>query len=64
MKLMLNRKKVGNVTEKGLIMICMDYWAKALKPAVQDILQMKKKSGQRVRSEGTVFSLKVGDQSQ
>jgi hypothetical protein len=61
---MLNRKKVGNVTEKGLVIIRRDYWAKTLKPAVQEIVQMKKKNGQRVRSEGTGFSLKAGDQSQ
>ncbi|CAG8876349.1 unnamed protein product [Penicillium nalgiovense] len=44
-KLMLNRKKVGSVTEKGLVIAPRNYWTKALKPAVEEMLQMKKKNG-------------------
>ncbi|KAJ6004602.1 hypothetical protein N7540_012971 [Penicillium herquei] len=63
-KLMLNRKKVGSVTEKGLVVAPRDYWAKDLKPAVEEMLQMKKKNGQRVRSEGTAVIVKADDRSQ
>ncbi|KAJ5344402.1 hypothetical protein N7452_002406 [Penicillium brevicompactum] len=42
-KLMLNRKKVGSVTEKGLVIAPRNYWTKALKPAVEEMLQMKRK---------------------
>lgn len=48
----------------SLVIARMDYWAKALKAAVQEILQKKKRNGQRVRSQGTAFSFKAGDQSQ
>lgn len=63
-KLMLNRKKLGSVTEKGLVIAPRNYWTKVLKPAVEEMLQMKKKNGQRVRSEGTAVTVKAGDRSQ
>jgi hypothetical protein len=63
-KLMLNRKKVGSVTEKGLVIAPRNYSTKVLKPAVEEMLQMKKKNGQRVRSEGTAVTVKAGDRSQ
>ncbi|KAJ5608658.1 hypothetical protein N7528_009225 [Penicillium herquei] len=52
------------VSEKGLVLAPRDYWTEALKPAVEEMLQMKKKSGQRVRSEGTAVTVKASDRSQ
>ncbi|KAJ5100912.1 hypothetical protein N7456_006964 [Penicillium angulare] len=63
-KLMFNKKKVGSVTDKGLVVAPRDYWTKSLKPAVEEMLQMKKKNGQRVRSEGTAVIVKTDDRSQ
>ena len=56
-KLMLNRKKVGSVTEKGLVIAPREYWIETLKPAVEEMLQMKKKNSQRVRSAIQYFPL-------
>jgi hypothetical protein len=63
-KLMFNRKKVGSVTEKDLVLAPSDYWVNTLKPAVEEMLQMKKKSGQRVRSEGTAVTVKADSRCQ
>jgi hypothetical protein len=63
-KIMFNRKKVGSVTEKDLVVAPRYYWAETLKPAVEIMLQMKKKGGQRVRSEGTAVTVKAADRSQ
>ncbi|KAJ5827901.1 hypothetical protein N7447_004664 [Penicillium robsamsonii] len=52
-KIMLNRKRIGSVTEKDLVLASSDYWVNTLKSPVEEMLQMKRKSGQRVRSEGT-----------
>ncbi|KAJ5640171.1 uncharacterized protein N7484_008033 [Penicillium longicatenatum] len=57
-------EKVGSVTEKGLVIAPQDYWATALKSAVKEMLQMKKKTGQRVRPEGTAVTVKASDRSQ
>lgn len=37
-KLMLNRKKVGSVTKKDLVVAPRDYWVKALRLAVEEML--------------------------
>ncbi|KAJ5588708.1 hypothetical protein N7537_011386 [Penicillium hordei] len=63
-KVMFNRKKVGSVTEKDLVVSPADYWVKTLKLAVEEMLQMKKKNGQRVRSEGTAVTVKVDSRCQ
>ncbi|KAJ5367880.1 hypothetical protein N7541_001821 [Penicillium brevicompactum] len=63
-KVMFNRKKVGSVTEKDLVVSPADYWVKTLKRAVEELLRMKKKSGQRVRSEGTAVTVKVDSRCQ
>ena len=39
---MLNSKKIGSVTEKGLVIAPRDYWGKALKPAVEEMLATPK----------------------
>ncbi|KAJ5285796.1 hypothetical protein N7524_001102 [Penicillium chrysogenum] len=44
---------ICSVTEKDLVVAPSDYWVNILKPAVEEMLQMKKKSGQQVR----VFAL-------
>ncbi|KAJ5917574.1 hypothetical protein N7466_011128 [Penicillium verhagenii] len=62
-KLVLNRKTVGKVTEDDLIVAPSDYWDGTLKANVEDILQMKKKRSQRVRSEGTAVTVSVNDKS-
>jgi hypothetical protein len=51
-KLILNRKAVGRVTEEDLAVAPSEYWEETLKADVEDMLQMKKKRHQRVRSEG------------
>ncbi|KAJ5366063.1 hypothetical protein N7541_000004 [Penicillium brevicompactum] len=42
-KVMFNRKKVGSVTEKDLVVSPADYWVKTLKRAVEELLRMKRK---------------------
>ncbi|KAJ5922474.1 hypothetical protein N7516_010177 [Penicillium verrucosum] len=61
--LVLNRKTVGKVTEDDLIVTPSDYWDGTLKANVEDILQMKKKRSQRIRSEGTAVTVSVNDKS-
>ncbi|KAJ6050550.1 uncharacterized protein N7446_010659 [Penicillium canescens] len=63
-KLILNRKAVGRVTEEDLVVAPSEYWKETLKAGVEDMLQMKKKRHQRVRSEGTAVTMKSNDQSQ
>ncbi|CAI7613187.1 unnamed protein product [Penicillium pancosmium] len=62
-KLVLNRKTVGKVTEDDLIVAPSEYWDGTLKVNVEDMLQMKKKRSQRVRSEGTAVTVSVNDKS-
>ena len=62
-KLVLNRKTVGKVTEDDLIVAPSEYWDGTLKANVEDMLQMKKKRSQRVRSEGTAVTVSVNDKS-
>ncbi|KAJ5149796.1 hypothetical protein N7448_001374 [Penicillium atrosanguineum] len=62
-KLILNRKTVGRVTEEDLVVAPSEYWEETLKAAVEDMLQMKKKRHQRVRSEGTAIMMKSSDRS-
>ena len=63
-KLILNRKAVGRVTEEDLVVAPSEYWEETLKAGVEDMLQMKKKRHQRVRSEGTAVTMKSNDRSQ
>ncbi|KAJ5620391.1 hypothetical protein N7510_004375 [Penicillium lagena] len=41
-KPVFDRKKVGGVTEKDLVIAPRDYWAETLKPAVEEMLQKKR----------------------
>jgi hypothetical protein len=52
------------VTEEDLVVAPSEYWEETLKAAVKDMLQMKKKRYQRVRSEGTAIMMKTNDRSQ
>ncbi|KAJ5927153.1 hypothetical protein N7516_008926 [Penicillium verrucosum] len=63
-KVILNRKAVGRVTEENLVVAPGEYWQETLKADVEGLLQMKKKSHQRVRSEGTDITMKSNDRSQ
>ncbi|CAI7587791.1 unnamed protein product [Penicillium manginii] len=63
-KVILNRKTVGRVTEENLVVAPSEYWEETLKADVEDMLQMKKKRHQRVRSEGTDMMMKSNDRSQ
>lgn len=63
-KVLLNRKAVGRVTEENLVVAPSKYWEETLKADVEDMLQMKKKHHQRVRSEGTDITMKSNDRSQ
>ncbi|KAJ5155649.1 hypothetical protein N7492_008452 [Penicillium capsulatum] len=62
-KLVLNRKTVGKVTEDDLVVAPSDYWDEILKANVEDMLQMKKKRNQCVRSEGTAITVSVNDKT-
>lgn len=62
-KLVLNRRTVGKVTEDDLVVAPSDYWDEMLKANVEDMLQMKKKRSQRVRSEGTAVTVSVNDKT-
>lgn len=51
------------MTEDDLIVTPSEYWDGTLKATVEDMLQMKKKRTQRVRSEGTAVTVSVNDKS-
>ncbi|KAJ5737400.1 uncharacterized protein N7483_002525 [Penicillium malachiteum] len=63
-KLILNHKAVGRVTEEDLVVAPSEYWEGTLKAGVEDMLQLKKRRHQRVRSEGTAVTMKSNDRSQ
>ncbi len=52
------------MTEEDLVVAPGEYWEETLKTEVEDMLQMKKKRHQRVRSKGTAVTMKVNDRSQ
>ena len=52
------------MTEENLVVAPSKYWEETLKADVEDMLQMKKKHHQRVRSEGTDITMKSNDRSQ
>lgn len=63
-KLSFNRKAVVRVAEEDLVANPSEYWEESLKADIEDMLQIKKKRNQRVRSEGAAVTMKWNDRSQ
>lgn len=63
-KLVLNNRPVGTVTKKDLVVAPSAYWEKYLKPALDNMVQTKKKPNHRVRSESTTIKASVNERRQ